>query len=358
MLGNTQNTMIRPISTTDWARSSRPHGTARRGFSLIEIMIVMIILITLIAIFVPVLAGARNASRKVATQQLFTGLQTSSSQFELDQRRLPGYFSPVSMGSMENGVSGGIGRGFTPMQNMLLDLSGGVIANIAAPTGNRINVGPTAAGTVTVDLDLINAPSEAKGVVKNVYFNIDKKNWTSQSGTNQKVASIAAHMTLPDLLDSWSNPVVVWGEDDGASVFASLDSATRAKFYWSGNAAFLEAAALGRAAQDQTDADSGSMLSTTAFGTMTVPLSMHGLLGHPSFPVTPATTPLLPASSRSKIVFHSAGADGVFLGKKNRGGLIATAPARTGHVPNVVDYIGSKGDPLDNFDDLITVGGN
>jgi len=351
MLGNIQHSVIRP------ARSSSPRRTAHRAFSLIEIMIVIIILLTLIAIFVPVLAGARNSARAAATKSLFNSLQASSSQFELDQRRLPGYFSQVSMGSAEN-----VTRGFTQMQNMLLDLTGGVVASVTSPTGNRINVGPTTAGNATVDLDLINAPTESKGVVKNVYYNIDKKNWVSQTGSGQKVA-IAAHKTLPDLLDSWSNPVLVWAEDDGAgdgSLFAAMDSSTRARFYWNSNAAFLEATALGRGAKDQTSMDDGSLLSITGVpsGATSIPLSMQGLLGHPAFPVTPVAQLPVPASSRSKIVFHSAGADGVFLGRKDRGGLLATAPVSIGHVTDVVDYKGSKGDPLNNFDDIVAVGGN
>lgn len=352
MLGTIQTTSSRAIGTgRDGSSGSR--ATIRRGFSLIEIMIVMIILITLIAIFVPVLAGARNASRKFATQQLFTGLQTSSSQFELDQRRLPGYFSQVNMGSAENAT-----RGFTQMQNLLLDLSGGVVANVTTPGGNRINVGPTAAGTATVDLNLVNAPAESKGVVKNVYFNIDKKNWISQSAAGQKVA-VGAHITLPDIVDAWSNPVLAWAEDESAGAsapFAAESSATRAKFYWNSNAAFLKATEMGRGAQNQlTD----SMLSTDTFNYDTVvKFTMHGLLGHPGFPASPITDLPTPASSRSKIVFHSAGNDGIFLGLKDRGGLLATAPGTPTHRLKVVDYKGSKGDPLDNFDDVVAVGGN
>ncbi|MBC7771345.1 MAG: prepilin-type N-terminal cleavage/methylation domain-containing protein [Pyrinomonadaceae bacterium] len=347
MLGNTHTTVIH---STSFPR------TGRRGFSLIEIMIVMIILITLIAIFVPVLAGARNSSRKFATQQLFTGLQTSSSQFELDQRRLPGYFSQVNMGSAENAT-----RGLTQLQNMLLDLSGGTVANGA----NTIDVGPNATGTVKVDVNLINAPSEAKGVVKNVYYNVDRKSWAPQTDANQKVA-INEHKTLPDLLDAWSNPVLAWVEDDSAPVnapFARMDSGaapnyTRAKFYWNSNAAFLQATALGRGIKNQVEE---SLISTGLVDSTKIVASMAGLLGHPAFPVSTVPAPQfpIPASSRSKIVFHSAGVDGVFLGAKDRGGLVATAAGGSPqHQIKVVDYKGSQGDPLDIFDDVITVGGN
>ena len=53
-------------------------------------------------------------------------------------------------------------------------------------------------------------------------------------------------------------------------------------------------------------------------------------------------------------------ADGVFLGARDRGGLIATSNNPSGtppHRTNVIDYRGTA-DPLDNFDDIISVGGN
>ncbi len=335
----------------------RRRSRASLGFTLIEMMVVIVILIILLAIFQPVLRGARNAARSVSTKQLVNNIQASAASFELDQRRLPGAFTPAQMG-----VAGNQARGFTNMQNILLELSDGIIAN-GTPNARRIQVGPAATGTVLVDLDLINAPSEAKGVTKNVYYTIDKKNWVSQNGANQKVAS-AEHITLPDVVDAFANPLIVWVEDDGAGSgdpFATFDSSARAKFYWSGNAAFLQSESLGRGAQDQTDLESGSMISR-GWTTPVVEFSMHGVLGHPAYPMPQnnANSQAFPSSSRGKMVFHSAGIDGVFLGAKDRGGLLARAAANSNpyHRQNVIDYRGSKTDPLDNFDDIISVGGN
>lgn len=332
--------------------------TARRGYTLIEMMIVIVILITLIAIFAPVIGGARNAARTVATRQLVTNLQASSASFELDQRRLPGYFTQAQMGDPANRD-----RGFSNMQNIMLDLSGGVVATNNA---TALTVGPTATNTAFVRLDLINAPTEAKGVTKNVYFTIDKKNWVAHTAA-QKEASIQHHRDLPDVVDAFSNPLLVWIEDDGAGpndVFAAAASSTRAHFYWNSNAAFLRSTALGRGAKNQADAVEGSMLTPRAgLALAEIELSMNGVLGHPAFPAPQAnvSTPPVPATARGKIVFHSAGADGVFLGARDRGGLIATSTNPGGtppHRTNVIDYRGGKSDPLDNFDDIITVGGN
>src|SRR5690349_5090598 len=122
------------MSNVNHRRQQRPARGVRRGYTLIEMMIVIVILITLIAIFAPVIGGARNAARTVATKQLVTNLQAASASFELDQRRLPGYFTQLQMGDPANRD-----RGFTNMQNLLLDVSGGVIAN-GNPSARRIAV--------------------------------------------------------------------------------------------------------------------------------------------------------------------------------------------------------------------------
>ncbi|MGE3108586.1 MAG: type II secretion system protein [Phycisphaerales bacterium] len=329
----------------------------RRAFSLIELMIVLVVLITLIAIFTPVLRGARNASRRVATLQLINNIQAASSAFELDSRRLPGAFTPSQMGAASNAT-----RGFSNMQNILAELSGGIVAS-GTPSARRIAVGPAATGTILLDLDLINAPVETKGVVKNVYYTIDKKYWVSHAGAGQKApGTLAEHVTLPDVVDSFSNPLLVWVEDTDAAPgdpFASIASSTRAKFYWNGNAVFLRATSLGGGAKDQTDSFEGSLLATAA--QMEVQSSMHGLLGNPAFPAAQATpnSQVFPAAARGKFVFHSAGADGIYLGRRDRGGLIAAAPSSSNpfHLRDVVDYSGRL-DPMDNFDDIITSGGN
>jgi len=338
--------------------------TIKRGaFTLIEMMIVLVILITLIAILLPVISGARSTAKKVSTMQLMSNLQSASSSFELDERRAPGYFTQAQMGDAANDQ-----RGFTQMQNILLDLSGGVIANITSLPGGgtRVNVGPVASSAVTVDVSLVNAPIETKGVTKNSYYTVDRKYWTSMSGVGQKFAA-PEHITLPDLVDAFGNPFLAWVEDETAgagAAFAAVDSSTRARFYWTANAGFLKATALGAGGVNQTDPAVGSMLSTAAWTPQAVAYSMHGLLGSPAFPAAAndANNRRYPTAPRGKVIFQSAGLDGAYLGAKDRGGVVARGAANgnppPGHQLNVVDYRGNNGDPLDLFDDIINVSGN
>jgi type II secretory pathway pseudopilin PulG len=335
------------------------------AYTLIEMMIVMVILLVVMALVVPVIGNARNAAKKTNTQQLLNNLGQASQQFELSERTLPGYFSEADMGSAVNGSVTG-GRGFTPMNNILLDLAGGRFEpGTGNPPTDAIQVGPTTQATVYVRVGLIGAPTQSRGVVNKGYFTPDPKYFLVQDAPDAKKTNVAAHLQLPDLVDGFGQPILAWRQDIEVAPgipFASLNSAPRSTFYWGSNAAFLLSKKLGKKGIDQTDngpGENGSLLNPDTFGDLAVTASMRGLLGHPSFPQTgiPAGQPDQPAAARGKLIYHSAGIDGSYLGLKDRGGVIATAPNSVGHTQNVADYRGGR-DPLDNFDDVINVAGN
>lgn len=328
---------------------------ATRGYTLIEIMIVIIILLVVMALVAPVIGNARNAAKRTTTRQLLNNLSQASQQFELDERRVPGYFNEVDMASTEN-FSGGGGRGFSSMANILLDLAGGIVAT--GTGGDAIQVGPRAANRVWVRVGLIGAPTQSKGVINKGYFTPDAKFFTVQNEVGNKVTNAAEHVDLPDLIDAFGQPILAWRFDikpPQGEEFARTNSDSRTSFYRAPNMTFLLASSLGRKREDQNwsatpDAHNNSLLS---INDGSAELSMAGFLGHPAFP-EPASNPnapRTPAAARGKLIFHSAGTDGVYLGSKDRGGVIARANG------NVVEYTPNR-DPLDNFDDVISVAGN
>lgn len=335
------------------------------AYTLIEMMIVMVILLVVMALVVPVIGNARNAAKKTNTQQLLNNLGQASQQYELAERILPGYFSEADMGSVINGGPTG-GRGFSSMNNILLHLSGGIFEpGTGNPPTDAIQVGPTPQATVYIRTGLIGSPTQSRGVVNKGYFTPDPKYFLLQDATDAKKTNVAAHLQLPDLVDGFGQPVLAWRQDLEVAnniPFASLNSSTRSTFYWGSNAAFLLSKKLGKKGNDQTDAtqgENGSLLNPGIYGDLAVNASLRGLLGHPSFPQTnlPSNQPEQPAAARGKLVFHSAGIDGSYMGLKDRGGVIATAPNSLGHTQNVSDYKGGR-DPMDNFDDVISVAGN
>lgn len=314
----------------------------RGGFSLVEMLTVLVILAIVIAIVVPALGAARTAARRTATQAMLASLNTAILQFQIDQRRAPGYFSAKDMGGTANRDIG-----FTALDNMMLDLLGGGIVKTTGP--DIITVGPSSTSTVNVDLTRFGAGTQTtKG-----YFKPDGKMFLT-SPLGRSSTDTTNMPRLPALVDSFGQPVLAWVQDDSPAVqsFAAVDSGTRARFYWNSNAGFLKSTALGKLAQSQPDTNntppvSGSLLASTTDANLS--LSLAGFLGNPaSFD---SSDPSKPTAARGSVVLHSAGANGVYLGREERGGKVA---AGTG---GVIQFVGNQ-DPITGgaFDDIIVTG--
>lgn len=305
-----------------------------RGFSLVEMMVVLLILSVVLGIIIPALGYARNTARKNATSALMTQLATASASFQLDERRLPGYFTARDMGNNANTTT----EGFSAMSNILLDLAGGVVASSGA-TPDTVQVGPHAGARVYVAPEYIGGSTQSAGSVSKAYFRPDPKTFTVVSGK----FGTANNTSLPELVDLFGTPILAWAQDDVPNTnnaFSSADSGTRARFYWAQNAASLKATTLGRIGGNQT---TDSHLSATNPPSANNIVSMRALLGAPNFADPNDAT--LPSAARAPIVFHSAGYNGVYLGKFERGGKIA-GPA------GPVAYSATK-DKMEDFDDLI-----
>ncbi len=377
--------------------STRPNVPAaigrvtRAGFTLIELLVVLIIIAVIISIVLPALGMARKAARSATTRNMLTQITSASGVFAHDhQGRMPGYFTARQMGDALN-----LTQGFSAMQNIMLDLAGGIDPNQATAPATDLLVGPgTTTGTsqIYVNPDLMGSSS---GGNTTLYYVPDAKHWVAQSIAGQQLAS-GQNPSLRSVLDDFSNPILAWVQDETAvgqvttvAQFAKpkLTNPTTeasARFYWAANSAFLGANAMGSRGYDQTDGNSGSMIrSTTASGTATPPpdadKSLCGIMGSPSAPYRPVPPtgigPTVPASARAPLMLHSAGADGIFLGRKDRG---AKQFDTTQH--NFVDYQasfvnkvdGSEGadayhdkdgkreiyDILKAFDDITATGGN
>lgn len=322
--------------------TARLNCSIRRGFTLIEMLVVLLILTIVISIVIPALQAARNTARKSATNSLMASLATAVGQFKQSQSRLPGYFSPRDMGAGTNTT-------FSGMENLMIDLAGGVTTDAAAGSVTNacdttvnpvIAVGP---GNTRVNIDVgrIGATEGGtKGAATAGYFRPDPKYFIRQCEPNQRAGSgpTDARSAMPVLVDAWGQPILAWVQDElpsGTSFpLIARDSGTRARFYWTSNACFTTATGLGKIKQDQTDPTTGSLLGISGNPSA----SLAGLVGNPAFA----------GEARSPMVFHSAGVNGVYLGRSERGGKTSggTLTAPVGR-----DYF-QEGD----FDDLVVKG--
>ncbi|MEK6702402.1 MAG: prepilin-type N-terminal cleavage/methylation domain-containing protein [Planctomycetota bacterium] len=293
------------------------------GFTLVELLVVIAIIALGIGIVVPALGGARDLARKTATTQTLGEINTASAQYVNDKRSDPGYFTPREMGALENGT-----RGFAAAQNIMLSLLDPKGVAVFTQNGaNRIAVGPIAGKEVFVDLTLLGGASSG------AYFSTNSKNYVAQDGSpgaGLQVTSVAAHTQLKTLVDGWGNPVLAWSRDyqttktvvnliDYASI--AFDAAIPSKFYANANVAFSQSTQLGKKGADQTDAYKGSILAAAV--PADIQNTICGITGSPSSvlsaDLSKAYNLMLPQDSRGSLILQSAGSNGVFVSRKERG---------------------------------------
>lgn len=334
--------------TSQHARTNAPRRMIRRAFTLIEMLTVIGILAILIAIIIPAINGARNAARKTDTRTQMTGVTQAVAAFQIDNRRLPGYFSPKQMGAAANSAAG-----FTTMDNMMLDLLGGV-APQASPSTIIVGASGNTQDQVFLDINAMGSTKQSStGTISKSYMTFDQKRFVAQPGPS-RATNLIGNEAFPTLVDSFGQPILAWVADDvpSAGAFAAVDVASAgangARFYQAQNAGFLNSASLGKAKQNQRYAQLGSVISDDN-SVANIRMSMEALLGNASQPdpTAPVGTPR-PLAARAPLVLHSAGLDGIYMGKQDKG-------ARQGFVayqPNADPFGGAL------FDDIIVTGGN
>jgi len=355
-----------------------------RAFTLIELLMVMLIIGIVIAIVVPALGGARQAARRATTQQVQTEIVNAASAFQNTNDRLPGFYSVQEMGLASNED-----YGLTAMENAMLELIGGIVDDPYGGIGGGGGAGaedileieiPGTNRTVYVD------PQRATGD----YYVPDAAFYRpmlegQQEGSDEHVGEGDFDPQLKDVVDSWGNPMLWWGDDrygpskiDEVEDFARLNSGTggpddRSHFYWASNAGFLNSTNLGKGARSQLDSYRGSLIADIAGND--VAESLTGILGHPSFPNDRSLNAqqILPTTGRGAFVIHSAGVDGVYFSRRDRGskaiGSTDGSPIlyglnfKTSSGPGGADLVNEDGqvetrDIIMDFDDMVQSGGN
>lgn len=358
---------------------------ARRGFSLVELLVVIFIIVVIIALVLPALGGARDVAKAGTTRSVMNDFSNAVQQFRQDKDRAPGVFSARELGDAENAST----FGFTAMENALVELMGGVVYTDTPDSSVEKNFGPSAAAHTEnadqgrwVNVNLLGANTQDR----NSYFNpkasflAAQERPTSQFGAG---AALTDDADIPDLLDAWGNPMLLWVADDAgpaqvalARDFARVDSSGgTAHFYWAQNAGFLKATQLGARGKDQTTAG-GDAHSLLGEGVSTGDLenTMAALLGHSGYPSAEPGAPgfaydqLLPTATRGQMVIMSAGLDGVFLGAGDKAAKATGADngglryglnfLTTGNTRHTEDGRPVVLDRATDFNDLITGLGN
>jgi prepilin-type N-terminal cleavage/methylation domain-containing protein len=363
-----------------------------RGFTLVELLVVIAIIVVVIGILIPGLGAARNAARKVSTKALMNQISSAASSFRQDNDgQQPGYFSPAEIGRRGN-----IARGMSMAENILLGLSGdGAIDN--SGTAGSVQAGPYPNADRSVNIF-----PERIGSGTGNYLQVSPEFLVPQvnEGSIVRQVGIAPHTAgagdrqIPDLVDAFGQPLLIWVADDlvrptrlfndaaGNATIAGFTAVTSdstpAVFYWAQNAAFLRARSLGERGEDQT---ARSLLAVPSEQQLDAPglRTLAALLGSTGFPssldsadVSSSTDPkLFPTVARNNgFVVHSAGQDGVFLSRDDKQGRAqvngtgANASVDYGATffrPGTTSRYEEDGqrievDQIDSFDDIVAGG--
>lgn len=363
---------------------------AEGGFTLVELAVVLVIIGVIMSILVPSLAAARASARKVQSLAVMNNLSSAASQFITDRRTVPGYFSPAEMGDVANGdfastnPAGG-GRGFSSMQNVMLDLAGGIAGDqsLAADGTSILEVGPRPDRTVKVDVAQIGAlPKTGGAAASKAYFIPDRTYFVAQQTVDRQAGTVDDHRAMPTVVDAFGFPILAWAADDRVATITRTNAndlnfaapasdptgASLRRFYWAQNYAALNASSLGgKGRNQQFGSGAGRGFSMIGGGTgQSVPIisaSLAALLGNPALPLRDglesATIGPAPSASRGALIFHSAGPNGFYMGSEERGGIKARR-TRTGDPgpANSVDFVTNGNDAMDDFDDqVVAIGG-
>jgi prepilin-type N-terminal cleavage/methylation domain-containing protein len=358
----------------------------RTAFTLIELLVVIGIIAILVAILLPALAGARNATRRAEASSIIRNVLDAAAAFRAQEGRAAGYFPATAMGDMENET-----RGFTEMENILLDLAGGVADPlpdgtdpVPGPDNDLIEVGPYPMGdarNVIVDPALVGAASGPG------WLNLDADTLRAIRGQETEIDILTGPEVdsgMPDVVDPWGNPILAWRRSPGASLvvptadasdlryFAAIEfnpaaePRIRSGFYWTSNAGYLNSNAIG---ENQHDYFNRSLLGgamADAQPTLVVD-TMTALLGSPGLPAERASSgdPWRPEEARGDLVLVSSGPNGVPLqpSEAEQGVPVTSLPMDE---DRYLEYIPTGSEPADpsvrtarveDFDDIIQGGG-
>ena len=103
------------------------HQRSRRGFTLIEMLTVIGIIVILLAILMPVVGKVRKSARVAATQLSLNQLAGAIDQYYLEfNHTYPGPVTNTGISNNSSGITGLTGGSLTMTENMVLGLCGGL----------------------------------------------------------------------------------------------------------------------------------------------------------------------------------------------------------------------------------------
>lgn len=358
------------------SQNAVPATNRRRGFTLVELLVVISIIAVLIGLSIPALSRVRQQARVSSTQTLMNSINAGVAQYQTDKRRLPGVFSAEEIGSTDNFTGGWRNRpGVTSMENALIDLAGGAFSTVQEIEDAGFS--PNSALRITLGGRTIYVIPELIGSLRETgYVDLDAETLVAVEGQNSDLEDTG----LPDVLDAFGTPIMMWAQSERAGRNAAYvreyaETDERALFYWASNASYAMSGFPRGVSGTPTAPPTGisqyrrSLLSSFVIGSERDRLlSVMALTGNRSTPTTSdmlanpnglnSTNMIVPAQPRGEVMFVSAGPDRIFLnGFKTSN---TTPDAQSAVYTPTGDFgqyqIPATGLPIERFDEVLLGG--
>ena len=343
----------------------------RSGFTLIEILVVISIIVILLGILLVALSSARNRAYAAQTTAVMDSFAQSCEKFRQDHGFLPGVVPEAILAGSPQ-ISG--------TENALLHLMGGYVVEDEIGA-NAYNAYSTDDGWREVSFDdnsddgnykmkfnlqRIGEGPTIKGRKFSPYFSPSEREMLDieMNGSEQYSPGFGgSEVLLPDLVDGWGRPILYFRQTRTRGDLTNSDLTARPQFYLETALPYLLSENIDSNDQSFANWNGGSILSNDdalSSGDEARHAALAQILRQPAIGSPINNNDLLKIEewnsiSRGSIVLISAGPDGIYFAATDGPGSIET-PIGGNDYP-VEDFIGAGTGVLEKFDDVVYCGG-